>query len=268
MGTRCARRLSPRSVDYQRSRGRALVREGGAQDRAPHRRPARPDRRHLLPHHRPGTRHDRHLRGRRLFAGRSRAGKRSARVRLCRPAGTQMNALSLILALAAGQPAAPVSPASAFQKLEGLVGTWHVAGETRSPLRIRFYTTAGGTVLVEEWRRGDAPHSLTLYHLDGGAPLSDPLLSARQPAAAGARLVRCAYSPLRLPRRDRPGPSRKSPARARFRPEGSGSPGAKRDLSIEQRRRAIPPHARARLSADFRSNLLARISPVDRPIVL
>lgn len=83
-----------------------------------------------------------------------------------------MNALSLILALAAGQPAAPVSPASAFQKLEGLVGTWHVAGETRSPLRIRFYTTAGGTVLVEEWRRGDAPHSLTLYHLDGGALLA------------------------------------------------------------------------------------------------
>jgi hypothetical protein len=27
-------------------------------------------------------------------------------------------------------------------------------------------------VLVEEWRRGDAPHSLTLYHLDGGALLA------------------------------------------------------------------------------------------------
>ena len=78
-----------------------------------------------------------------------------------------MNLLPLILILAAAQPATPASAASAFQELEGLVGTWRVAGNPRSPLRIRFYTTAGGTVLVEEWRKGDVPHSLTLYHRDG-----------------------------------------------------------------------------------------------------
>lgn len=68
--------------------------------------------------------------------------------------------------------AAPVAPApdlaaSSFDDMKGLVGTWRQADKPGSPLRIRFSLTAGGTVLVEEWLRGEQPHSLTLYHLDG-----------------------------------------------------------------------------------------------------
>ena len=59
--------------------------------------------------------------------------------------------------------------AAAFKQLSALVGTWRNAGEPNSPLRIRFFLTAGGTTLVESWERAGAPHSLTLYHRDGGA---------------------------------------------------------------------------------------------------
>lgn len=61
------------------------------------------------------------------------------------------------------------SAAVAFDRMKSLVGTWRVAGKPQSPLRVRFSLTAGGTVLVEEWLRGDKPHSLTIYHRDGGS---------------------------------------------------------------------------------------------------
>lgn len=81
------------------------------------------------------------------------------------------------LAGAAPAPAEPVSQAAgavdsaaaAFDRMKALVGTWRVADKPQSPLRIRFSLTAGGTVLVEEWLRGDKPHSLTIYHRDGGS---------------------------------------------------------------------------------------------------
>lgn len=67
-------------------------------------------------------------------------------------------------------PAPAGAPAGdAFTRLMALVGTWRNAERSDSPLRIRFSMTAGGTVLVEEWLRGIAPHSLTLYHHDGDA---------------------------------------------------------------------------------------------------
>lgn len=76
------------------------------------------------------------------------------------------------LALAVAQPAParetsvqPSPAATALQQLSALVGTWRDAEQPHSPLRIRFYLTAGGTVLVESWERaGGEPHSLTLYH--------------------------------------------------------------------------------------------------------
>jgi hypothetical protein len=73
------------------------------------------------------------------------------------------------LALAFTQPAPDTSAATAaFQKLSALAGTWRNAEQPQSPLRIRFFLTAGGTVLVESWERANgAPHSLTLYHRDG-----------------------------------------------------------------------------------------------------
>lgn len=81
-----------------------------------------------------------------------------------------MIALLLAAALAAPAPVAASpspDPAAAFARLKTLVGTWRNADRPQSPLRIHFYTTAGGTVLVEDWRAGDKPHSLTLYHRDG-----------------------------------------------------------------------------------------------------
>jgi hypothetical protein len=68
--------------------------------------------------------------------------------------------------------AVPDPAAVAFERMKSLVGTWHNAADPASPLRIRFYSTAGGTVLVEEWQKAGAPHSLTVYHRDGPALLA------------------------------------------------------------------------------------------------
>jgi hypothetical protein len=60
------------------------------------------------------------------------------------------------------------SPAtSSFVTLRGLVGAWKVADKPTSRFRIRFYMTAGDTVLVESWERDGQPYSLTLYHRNG-----------------------------------------------------------------------------------------------------
>ncbi len=77
-----------------------------------------------------------------------------------------LSALALIGAAPAPDPAAADPAAAAFARLKALAGTWRNADNPASPLRIHFYLTAGGTVLVEDWRRGSAPHSLTLYHRD------------------------------------------------------------------------------------------------------
>ena len=69
---------------------------------------------------------------------------------------------------AAQAPTAEVPGAiGPFDDLSQLVGTWKPAGETDSPLRIKFYLTARGTVLVESWEVRGRPHSLTIYHRDG-----------------------------------------------------------------------------------------------------
>lgn len=84
-----------------------------------------------------------------------------------------MIAAALALALAA-PPEQPgdTQAAAAFTQLKALVGDWRNADRPDSALRIRFSLTAGGTVLVEEWRRGTEPHSLTLYHRDGAQLLA------------------------------------------------------------------------------------------------
>lgn len=77
-------------------------------------------------------------------------------------------ALSLALAVAApAEPRSEGEATAAFTRMKALVGDWRNAERPDSALRIRFNLTAGGTVLVEEWRRGTEPHSLTLYHRDG-----------------------------------------------------------------------------------------------------
>lgn len=71
-------------------------------------------------------------------------------------------------AMAAPEQRASEPAAAGFAKIKELVGVWRQADKPESPLRIRFSLTAGGTVVVEEWLRGDQPHSLTLYHRDNG----------------------------------------------------------------------------------------------------
>jgi hypothetical protein len=62
---------------------------------------------------------------------------------------------------------AAVSADEAFADLAQMVGTWRLADKPDSPLRIHFYLTAAGTVLVESWEVRGQPHSMTLYHRDG-----------------------------------------------------------------------------------------------------
>ena len=80
-----------------------------------------------------------------------------------------IEALSLLLMVASVAEVRPAPTASdaAFARLSALMGVWRRADRPESPLRVRFYLTAGGTVLVEEWTANGAPHSLTLYHRDG-----------------------------------------------------------------------------------------------------
>ena len=54
-----------------------------------------------------------------------------------------------------------------FGQLARMVGVWKPADKPASTLRIRFYLTAGNTVLVESWEVRGKPHSLTLFHRDG-----------------------------------------------------------------------------------------------------
>ena len=79
---------------------------------------------------------------------------------------------ALLLPAAAPAPPPAEAAADAFTQLSRLVGAWRPADNPQSPLRIRFYLTAGGTVLVESWEAGGRPHSLTLYHRDGPALLA------------------------------------------------------------------------------------------------
>jgi hypothetical protein len=65
-----------------------------------------------------------------------------------------------------------VAAEDAFARLSRLAGVWRPADKPDSPLRIRFYLTAGGTVLVESWEARGKPHSLTLYHRDDAALLA------------------------------------------------------------------------------------------------
>lgn len=52
-----------------------------------------------------------------------------------------------------------------FERITDLTGEWQV--REHASLRIVFEPTAGGSVIVEKWMRGERMHSLTIYHLDG-----------------------------------------------------------------------------------------------------
>ena len=82
--------------------------------------------------------------------------------------------LAFLAALVVSMPsvAGPTGPlpdvaAATFDSLKGLVGEWRSDDAEHSTLRIYFSLTAGGSVLVEEWKHDGRPHSLTLYHRDG-----------------------------------------------------------------------------------------------------
>lgn len=52
-----------------------------------------------------------------------------------------------------------------FEMIAALTGEWQV--QEHASLRIVFEPTAGGSVIIERWMRGEQMHSLTIYHLDG-----------------------------------------------------------------------------------------------------
>ncbi len=81
-------------------------------------------------------------------------------------------AAAALAAPAAANPSASAPAAvpaeEAWAQLVKLVGAWRPSDGADGSLIIRFYLTAGGTVLVESWERAKGePHSLTLYHRDG-----------------------------------------------------------------------------------------------------
>lgn len=59
----------------------------------------------------------------------------------------------------------PSTSAMRFESIASLKGEWQV--QEHAALRIVFESTAGGSVIVERWMRGEQMHSLTIYHLDG-----------------------------------------------------------------------------------------------------
>ena len=81
--------------------------------------------------------------------------------------GFRVSLAALALSCGVAAQAQPDVAASSFAAMKGLVGVWQVADKPASTLRIRFYLTAGGTVLVESWERAGQPYFLTLYHRDG-----------------------------------------------------------------------------------------------------
>jgi hypothetical protein len=89
------------------------------------------------------------------------------RARLCFALAAAALAASAGARPSASAPAA-VPAEEAWAQLTKLVGRWRPSDRADGSLIIRFYLTAGGTVLVESWERAKGePHSLTLYHRDG-----------------------------------------------------------------------------------------------------
>ncbi len=89
------------------------------------------------------------------------------RARLCFALAAAALAAPAGASQSASAPAA-VPAEEAWAQLTKLVGRWRPSDRADGSLIIRFYLTAGGTVLVESWERAKGePHSLTLYHRDG-----------------------------------------------------------------------------------------------------
>jgi hypothetical protein len=71
-----------------------------------------------------------------------------------------------------------------FETISALEGDWQV--KESASLKIVFEPTAGGSVIIEKWMRGERTHSLTLYHLDGGKLLATHYCpQGNQPRMAG-----------------------------------------------------------------------------------
>lgn len=60
----------------------------------------------------------------------------------------------------AGNQQAEINAEAALAQLTRMVGAWRPADNPQSSLRIRFYLTAGDSVLVESWEVRGQPHSL------------------------------------------------------------------------------------------------------------
>jgi hypothetical protein len=66
-------------------------------------------------------------------------------------------------ALALAQP----KPASGFDQLKSLVGTWEGTNPSGNTVRVSYELASGGSALLEHLRTGDEPEMLTVYTADG-----------------------------------------------------------------------------------------------------
>ncbi|NVJ59929.1 MAG: hypothetical protein HWE27_06035 [Gammaproteobacteria bacterium] len=62
---------------------------------------------------------------------------------------------------------APGEKVDSFVKLKELTGHWVKEGGSPEKFYISFYTSANGSVLVEDWISNGVSRSLTVYHRDG-----------------------------------------------------------------------------------------------------
>ena len=64
------------------------------------------------------------------------------------------------------------SPAAAgFDKLKTLVGEWQGTSSEKTPVRVSYRLTSGGSALMETIRAGNEGEMLTVYHRDGDSLL-------------------------------------------------------------------------------------------------
>ena len=74
--------------------------------------------------------------------------------------------LALMAVLTCGDLCAQSAEAD-FERLKQFAGEWVKQNGESPDFVVGWTPTAGGTVMVEEWRHRGQSHSLTLYHLDG-----------------------------------------------------------------------------------------------------
>ena len=114
--------------------------------------------------------------------------------------------LVLLLAASCAVLAAPDTPASHFDQLKKLAGTWEGKTAGGKPVSVTFQVVSDGSALMQ-LDQGES--MVTVYRPDNDRLLMTHYCSCPQPAAhAGRGLARRQTVRLQLPRRHQPGQAR------------------------------------------------------------